>query len=174
MNERLISAAGFTCAGHLKTGEFLEGILILSYNRQTIPGFPHPVGTGMERRCIFTVGGPALTSLPGQLDATVTCELLGERLQIIITPEVITPAPGSWRLQGPYEPRNRWKLPTVRQAGERDALHGQDDHPVALRQAAPDEPLIGRAHTSEDDARRVHDLLAWGVNFERSLGDRGD
>jgi len=110
MDERLTSAEGFPCAGQLSTGEVLHGLLILRYSRQSIPGYPRPVGTGMERWCDLTVEGTAPASRDA-IDAMVVSERLGERLQIRVTPDSITPGTGTWRVQGPYELRNRWKLP---------------------------------------------------------------
>ena len=106
----LTRAEGFPCHGHLLSGEPVTGLLILSYSRQKIDGFPHPVGAGMTRRCQLEIEG-VMPDKPFPFTALVVSARLGERLQIDVTPETWTAGEGVWHCQGPYELRQRWKLP---------------------------------------------------------------
>lgn len=106
----LTRAEGFPCQGHLLSGEPVKGLLILSYSRQKIDGFPHPVGAGMTRRCQLEIEG-VMPDKPFPFTALVVSARLGERLQIDVTPETRAAGEGVWHCQGPYELRQRWKLP---------------------------------------------------------------
>ena len=118
----LTRAEGFPCQGHMLSGEPVAGLLILSYSRQKIDGFPHPVGAGMTRRCQLKIQGV----MPGELlpfTALVISARLRERLQIDVTPETRAAGEGVWHCQGPYELMQRWKLSEDEQrlADEREA-----------------------------------------------------
>ena len=105
----LTRAEGFPCQGQLLSGEAVKGILILSYSRQQVDGFPHPVGAGMTRWCQLEVTG-VLPETPAPFTAVVVSERLGERVQIDVTPQTVSMGDGVWHCQGPYELRQRWKL----------------------------------------------------------------
>ncbi len=111
MDDRsLTRAEGFPCQGQLLSGEPVRGLLILRYARRQIEGFPHPVGAGMTRWCELEIEGPRPVH-PEPFTAMVISDRLGERLQIDVTPEIVTAGEGVWHCQGPYELRQRWKLP---------------------------------------------------------------
>ena len=110
----LTRAEGFPCHGHLLSGEPVTGLLILSYSRQKIDGFPHPVGAGMTRRCQLKIEG-VVPDRPLPFTALVVSARLGERLQIDVTPETWTAGEGVWHCQGPYELWQRWKLSQEKQ-----------------------------------------------------------
>ena len=98
----LTRAEGFPCQGHLLSGEPLTGLLILSYSRQKIDGFSHPVGAGMTRRCQLEIKG-AMPDEPLPFAALVVSARLGERLQIDVTPETWAAGEGVWHCRGSYE-----------------------------------------------------------------------
>lgn len=89
-------AEGFPCQGQLLSGEPVTGLLILRYERQQVDGFPHPVGAGMSRWCELQIEGP-VPAPPMPFTAVVISHRLGERMQIDVTPEIVTSPEG--RLQ---------------------------------------------------------------------------
>lgn len=105
-------AEGFPCHGQLSSGEPVTGLLILRYDRRQVEGFPHPIGAGMTRWCELRIEG----TMPEPVlpfTALVISDRLGERMQIDVTPEIVTVGKGVWSCQGPYELKRRWKLPGV-------------------------------------------------------------
>lgn len=106
----LTSAESFPCQGQLLSGTAVSGILILRYTRQRVAGFPHPVGAGMSRWCELEIEG-VLPVDPSSFTAVVTSERLGERVQIDVTPQTVSAGDGVWHCQGPYELKQRWRLP---------------------------------------------------------------
>lgn len=105
-------AEGFPCQGQLLSGESVTGLLILRYDRRQVAGFPHPIGAGMTRRCELQIEGN-MPEPVSPFTATVISDRLGERMQIDVTPETVTPGESVWSCQGPYELKQRWKLPGV-------------------------------------------------------------
>jgi len=92
------------------TGEVVTGLLILRYDRQQIDVFPYPVGAGMTRRCELTIEG-MMPERPLRFTAMVISDRLGERMQIDVTPETVSPSSTSWTCEGAYELVQRWRLP---------------------------------------------------------------
>ena len=110
MSDSLLTRAeGFPCQGHLLSGEPVEGLLTLRYSRQMVDGFPEPVGAGMTRWCQLDITG-TIPPRPTVFTAVVASQRLGERVQIEVTPEIISTGDGGWQCQGPYELKHRWKL----------------------------------------------------------------